>query len=167
MRSDVMSVIVSAALAAGVLVVGACEEKKAAPAPAAGAGSTAPKDDGHGHEAGHEHGAGLELGSASIGGFDVKAARGEGKIAAGKEALFDVTVTGGAGAKVGSVRFWIGTQDAKGSVKAKAEIEDPKHPEGWHGHAEVPDPLPADSKLWVEIEDEKGTKSVGSFDLKN
>jgi hypothetical protein len=52
-------------------------------------------------------------------------------------------------ATVVGVRFWIGTQDAKGSIKAKAE------------------PMPAGSKLLVEVEDVKGARSIASFELKN
>ena len=63
------------------------------------------------------------------------------------------------------MRFWIGSADARGSIKARAEIEIPAEPNHWHTHAEVPDPLPAGGKLWVEIEDEKGVKHVASFDL--
>ena len=62
-----------------------------------------------------------------------------------------------------SVRFWIGTEDAKGSVKAKAEEETT---ENWHSHAEVPNPLPAGSKFWVEVEPPSGQSFTVSFDLK-
>jgi hypothetical protein len=86
-------------------------------------------------------------------------------ILAGGDAPIDVWVTGGT-AKVVGVRFWIGTEDAKGSIKAKAEIEFPAEPNHWHTHAEIPDPMPAGSKLWVEVEDDKGGRSVASFDLK-
>lgn len=142
--------------------LGGCEKK---PAPAAGAPSThndhAPKDDG-----GHDHGATTQLGEQTVGGeggFTIKASR-DGQIVAGKDAAIDIWVTapGGGPAKVTSVRFWIGTEDAKGSVKAKAELER----DNWHTHAEIPSPLPADSKLWVEVEAEGGTKSVVGFDLK-
>lgn len=155
-----------------------CEEKK----PAATAASTSKKADDHGHDhaadgshaapgasaPGHG-GAVIALGEQTIGTFTAKATRDEGEIVAGKDAPIDATVTPAAGSplKVTSVRFWIGTQDAKGSVKAKAAVEDPKDPNRWHVHAEIPNPMPADSKLWVEIEDEKGVKAVGSFDLKN
>ena len=71
-----------------------------------------------------------------------------------------------AGPKAAAVRFWIGTEDAKGSVKAKAEVEDPKDPNRWHVHAEVPSPIPAGSRFYFEIEDDKGGTHVGSFDLK-
>ena len=36
----------------------------------------------------------------------------------------------------------------------------------WHTHVEIPDPIPAGTKLWVEIEAEGGTKGVCSFDPK-
>lgn len=147
-----------------------CEEKKPAATPAKA------DDHGHDHGPGGEHaapkaghgGAVIALGEQAIGKFTAKATRDEGQIVAGKDAPIDVTVTPAAGAttKAVAVRFWIGTQDAKGSVKAKAEVEDPKDPNRWHAHAEVPNPMPAGSKLWIEIEDEKGGTSVGGFDLK-
>jgi hypothetical protein len=59
------------------------------------------------------------------------------------------------------VRFWIGSEDAKGSVKAKAEDEDGH----WHTHCEAPSPMPEGSKLWVEIE-KGGDRQVVGFDLK-
>ena len=117
--------------------------------------------DVHGGEA-------LELGSTKIGTFDVRAARDKGDIKPGGEAPIDLwlTTADGKPAAVRVVRIWIGLEDAKGSLKAKAEIEDPKDMSHFHTHAEIPDPLSADSKLWVEIEDEKDARSVGSFALK-
>jgi hypothetical protein len=153
----------SIALAASLAILPACDDKK--PTPPATTGGAGAKHDDHGHS----HGGGLiDLGQATIGQFSVKAARDEGKVIAGKDAGIDANVTAAAGstAKVAAVRFWIGTEDAKGSVKAKAEIEDPKEPSGWHTHAEIPNPMPADAKLWVEVEDDKGVKATGSFDLK-
>jgi len=78
----------------------------------------------------------------------------------GGEGAFDVVITGG---KPKAVRFWVGTEDAKGSVKAKAEEETT---DNWHAHAEVPDPLPAGSKFWVEVEPPTGATFKASFDLK-
>ena len=98
-------------------------------------------------------------------GYELKATRDDGALTVGGETPIAVTITGGT-AKIAGVRFWIGTQDAKGSMKAKAEIEDPKEPNRWHTHAEIPTPMPAGSKLWVEIESEGGVKTVTSFDLK-
>ena len=78
----------------------------------------------------------------------------------GGEGAFDVVITGG---KPKAVRFWVGTEDATGSVKAKAEEETPNN---WHTHAEVPDPLPPGSKFWVEVEPPAGEQFKVSFDLK-
>jgi hypothetical protein len=143
-----------------------CEEKKPAGTSATKPATPAKADD-HGH--GHGHGgAAIPLGEQTIGSFTTKATRDEGEIVAGGDAAFDVTITPAAGAttKAAAVRFWIGTQDAKGSVKAKAEIEDAKDPNRWHVHVEIPNPMPAGSKLWVEIEDDKGSTVAGSYDLK-
>lgn len=107
---------------------------------------------------GHSHGETTELGEQELGGYKIKASR-DGDVKAGGDVPIDVWVTGGA--KIASVRFWIGTEDAKGSLKAKAELET----DNWHVHAEVPEPLPADSKLWVEIEAEDGTKTIAGFAL--
>ena len=131
------------------------------------------KDDKHAHKDDKKAGAGhggnvIALGDGTFGPYKLKATRDEGVIKAGGDAPIDVWVDPAAGTapKVVGVRFWIGTQDAKGSVKAKAEIEDPKDPNRWHVHADVPDPMPAGTKLWVEIEDDKGATTLASFDLK-
>ncbi len=57
-------------------------------------------------------------------------------------------------------RAWIGSENGRGSVKAKLEAED----EGFHGHLEVPAPIPADAKLWVSLDDASGS-TTGSFAL--
>jgi len=159
-----------------------CEEKKPADttsAPTSGSAGKKAEDHGHDHAPDGSHaapkpsapghgGAVIALGEQTIGSFAAKATRDQGEIIAGKDAPIDVTITPAAGSqlKATAVRFWIGTQDGKGSVKAKAEIEDPKDPNRWHVHAEIPNPMPAASKLWVEIEDDKGGKVVGGFELK-
>jgi len=157
-------------VALGLMIAG-CEKKSEAPSgsgttesPKAPAKANAEKPDAAAPAGGH-HGAVIELGNATIGAFNVRASRDQGEIKAGGDAPIDVWLTGSSD-KVLSVRFWIGTQDAKGSVKAKADIEDPKEPNHWHTHAEVPNPLPPGSKLWVEIENGAGQKTSGSFDLK-
>lgn len=129
-------------------------------------------DHGHAHDdpdAGH-HGAMIELGTETIGPFLVRASRDQGEIQAGGDAPIDVWLTAADGSaadlsKVIAVRFWIGTEKGE-SVKAKAEIENPDQPNHWHTHAEVPQPFPAGSKLWVEIEIAGVGKKYGSFDLK-
>lgn len=129
----------------------------------------------HGSSTGHtedesggdHHGAPVELGSTTIGNFNVRAARDEGAITPGGDAPVDVWLTpanGGDTSTVVAVRFWIGTEDGHNFVKAKAEIEN--EPNHWHTHAEVPNPLPVNSKLWIEIETTDGNTTPISFDLK-
>lgn len=155
----------------------ACDKKSESPAkPAANSGGHAAGDghdhktgdghdhkdgDDHDHKDGHGHGPKTELGSQSAGGMTIVAAR-EGGVTPGGEATFDIGVSGGAG-KPAAVRVWIGTQDGKGSIKGKAEAEG----DGWHAHTEVPKPLPAGSKLWVEVEIANGEKHTVGFDLKS
>lgn len=139
-----------------------CEKQPEPPAPAPAASSNANHDD-HDQMPGddHGHGATTQLGEQSAGGFVVKASR-DGDITPGSDAAIDAWITGGS-AKIAAVRFWIGAPDAKGSIKAKAELEK----ENWHTHAEVPKPLPAGSELWIEIQTEPGDRVTVGFDLKN
>lgn len=134
---------------------GAAQAQKSGSAAGSGGGQDVP---GHGGKV-------IELGSATIGPFGVRASRDEGRIQAGGDAPIDVWLTG-SDAEVVAVRFWIGAESAAGSVKAKADIEDLAQPNHWHTHAEVPSPLPAGSRLWVEIEIRGQGKKAGSFDLK-
>ena len=131
----------------------------AAPAAASASPSASPAASPAASDDGHSHGPVIELGELESGGFKIKASR-DGDVKSGSDAPIDAWVNGG---KAGTaVRFWIGTEDAKGSVKAKAEVE----VDHWHSHVEVPDPMPAGTKLWVEIEGDGGAKTVVSFDLK-
>jgi len=131
--------------------------------------------DGHGHDhadgythshegedggMGHSHGPTVELGEQASGALKVKASR-DGDVTPGAELPVDIWITGGT-ARINSVRFWVGVESGKGSVKAKAALET----DNWHTHAEVPSPLPDGSKLWVSIDLSDGTKSLVSFDLK-
>jgi hypothetical protein len=146
-------------------LVGCGDGGSAAP-PAAATGASAQSHD-HDHDHGHdhaehadaEHGHGVQLGEQQVGGWTIRAVR-NGDIAPGKDAAMDVWVAG-ASTKVDAVRIWIGTQDGKGSTKARAEWDKDR----WHTHVEVPKPLPDASKLWVEVETSEG-KSLCSFDLK-
>lgn len=135
------------------------------PPPAPPRATTQSRLDGH---AGHG-GEVIELGTATIGNLTVRASRDQGEVKAGGDVPIDVWVltSDGKPATVAIVRFWIGAADAKGSIKAKADIENSKEPNHWHTHAEVPDPLPPDAKLWVEVEAERHVKSHASFDLKH
>jgi hypothetical protein len=74
----------------------------------------------HDHEHGEDHHDSVPLGETAMNGLKIVATQHE-TPKPGGEAAFDVTVTGGGKPK--AVRFWVGTEDAKGSVKAKAEAE--------------------------------------------
>lgn len=149
----------------------------AAPTPAAApaadaAPKSAPTAADAGHE-GHDHapkpvkpghsGESIELGTVEVAGHTVRASRDKQPVTAGGDSPVDVWIDESSGKNVTVVRLWIGTADAKGSLKAKADLEDGH----WHTHVEIPDPLPAESKLWVEIEKTGAEKHVTSFDLKS
>jgi hypothetical protein len=127
----------------------------------------AKSNDNHGHQPGDtdnhdDHGGPvIELGETTVEGVRVKASRDQGEVKPGGDAPVDAWIDGGLG-NATAVRFWIGVEDAKGSVKAKAAVEDGK----WHAHVEVPDPLPEGSKLWIEIELPADKRLLASFDLK-
>jgi ABC-type Zn2+ transport system substrate-binding protein/surface adhesin len=145
-----------------------CEKKPEAPAKSAPDAPAATKHDDHDHDhdhaddthGAHDHGPTTQLGEQTAEGFTIKAAR-SGEIKPGEHAAIDTWITGGT-AKVSTVRVWVGSQDAKGSMKAKADLLKDK----WHADAEVPNPVPAGGKLWVEIETDKAQKVVVGFDLK-
>lgn len=158
------TLVVALGIPAFVMPISGCERKSESPTPAASTDGHAHRPgDGHNHDHDHDHDHGptTQLGEQVAGGFTVRASR-DGDIAPGGDAPIDVWITGGAGRPT-AVRFWIGTQDARGSIKARAELEK----DNWHTHAEVPDPLPAGSMLWVEIETGAGEKTVVGFDLKH
>lgn len=165
-----MQRILIAAIASGALILAGCEQKppqsnSGTTPPAGGAAkkdAAEPKKDAAAPkpEAGHG-GPVVELGETTVDGMKVRTSRDAGDIKAGGDAPIDIWIDGGLGSAA-SVRFWIGIESAKGSLKAKAEDENGH----WHTHGQIPDPLPADSKLWVEIEHKDGKKSVCSFDLK-
>ena len=149
----------SLALAAA-LAVGCKDEKKHHP------------NDGHDHSKdkkpatdgkGGDHANAVTLGETTVAGLKIKALQDE-PVKAGGEGAFDLQITGyPAGQKPKAVRFWVGTESAEGSVKAKAEEE---KPDNWHTHAEVPNPIPAGAKFWAEIEPATGAKFNVSFDMK-
>lgn len=71
---------------------------------------------------------------------------------------FNLKITGG---EVVAVREWVGPEDASGVAIVKTEIENDYH----HGHVEMPDPIPADARLWIEIETPSGERLKGSTPL--
>lgn len=165
-----MQKIMLAALVGIALLSTGCGDESTSPTGALS--NPAPAGDSHAHADGSthapdtaapttspaEHGR-IPIGETSQAGLKLVATQ-DAPVKPGGEGAFDVVITGG---KPKAVRFWVGTEDAKGSVKAKAEEETPKN---WHTHAEVPAPLPAGSKFWVEVEPSTGTPFKTSFDLK-
>jgi hypothetical protein len=147
------------------LAIAACGKQDPEPRPGPKAASQPAKkhdcDDTHGKPAGPA----IELGTGPCGTFTVKASRDNFPIKAGCDAPIDAWVTGAG--KVSAIRFWIGTEDAKGAIKSRAEVENPLDPDHWHAHAEIPDPIPEGSKIWIEIEEKGGAKSACSFAMKN
>jgi hypothetical protein len=101
----------------------------------------------------------LPLGEKTVGALKLVATM-DAPVKPGGEGAFDVVITGG---KPKAVRFWVGTETAEGSVKAKADEETT---DNWHTHAEVPAQLPPGSKFWVEVEPPAGETFKASFDLK-
>lgn len=101
----------------------------------------------------------FDLGTLKIGGFDLQV----GQVAEakpGEEAIFIITVKGGTG-KPRSVRAWIGIESGQGSIRTAAEEEKANE---WHAHHQVSKPLPANSKLWLEVETTAGrTKASLAF----
>lgn len=164
MHRTVLALIVSAALLATGCEPKSNESDSGISSPPATKTKAAPPAPNKNPEParGPGHGGGvIELGETTLDGVKVRASRDEGEIKPGGDSPIDIWLDGGLG-NAAAVRFWVGAQDGKGSIKAKAAVEDAH----WHTHAEVPDPLPADSKLWVEIEGKDGQKSTVSFDLK-
>lgn len=88
-------------------------------------------------------------------------ARLSGKIEPGARVNYSLTVD----RPVAALRLWVGTEDGAGSMKTKAH---PGHggSAGLHAHVEVPDPLPKGARLWVEVENERGERSLTSLPLR-
>jgi hypothetical protein len=103
---------------------------------------------------GHDHAAEAKpLGSLVIGSQTIAIAT-AGDLTAGTELHVELQLKPDAPAPK-AIRVWIGSENARGSVKAKAEAE--KGAKGaYEAHVEVPKPIPADSKLWIAIEQADG-----------
>ena len=115
----------------------------------------------HKHEGkeGEHKGEKKDLGKQKIGAFEVQVTQ-VGDVKPGEEAIFIIKPKGEGEPK--AVRAWVGVETGQGSIKTKAEEE--KEGE-WHAHHQVSKPVPAKSKLWVELETGAG-KPKGSFVLK-
>ena len=162
MKSQLRKLIVASFVGTAALVAGCKDDDKST-------GSATPQGTGSGGAGSAqqtpatqtgEHNR-IPMGEKTVGGLKLVATTdGPVKAKGGGEGVFDLVITGG---KPKAVRFWVGTEDAKGSVKAKAEEETT---DNWHTHVEVPDPIPAGSTFWIEVEPQDGQASKASFDLK-
>ncbi len=118
-------------------------------------------DHDHGDD-GHDHGDEVSIGTAMVGDIEIECWQGHGEAQAGKE-LHLVVKLSSDDKGTAIVRAWIGTADRLASVVGKGVYN--SETGVYDIHAEAPDPLPADAKWWVEIEDEEGTKQVASLGL--
>lgn len=118
---------------------------------------TTPALGGPSHD--HDHAttapATTSLGTITIDGFEMEVIQ-EGRVVAGQEATFEITINGNKEPK--AVRVWIGIESGRGSRKGKAH----KHDDKMEVHADVPDPMPEGSRLWIEVEN-NDKKTVGSI----
>jgi hypothetical protein len=145
------------AITAGVFAfAGGCREDRSGEGPPPGAPTDSPQAS-PAPAAGHHNR--IPLGEKVVGGLKLEAMMDE-PVRPGGEGAFDLVITGG---KPRAVRFWVGVEDARGSVKARAEEETT---DNWHAHAEVPDPLPPGSQFWAEVEPQVGASFKASFNLK-
>jgi hypothetical protein len=119
---------------------------------------------GHSHagEGGHAHGKTEAVGTVDISVYKIAVAA-AGAVAAGKEWHVELRLNPDQPAPK-AIRVWIGTENGRGSVKAKAEAEKDAKGE-YAAHVEVPNPIPADSKLWISIEPENGQAAKGAVEL--
>ena len=109
-------------------------------------------EDNHAHDE-------TPLDPAAIGDLTVELAQGHGAIKAGQEGHLVVKLPyNDHGSTV--VRAWIGGEDRTLSFVGKGTYA-PSH-DDYDIHAVAPDPLPANTMWWIEIEMPDGVKVVGS-----
>jgi hypothetical protein len=150
------AVTIAFALSAAVAMTGCKDDHGHDPKPGPATQAAAP-----GGNADHPNQ--IVIGEMTTNGLKFKALQDE-PVKPGGEGAFDLQITGyPAGGKPKAVRFWVGSESGDGSAKAKAEEE---KPDNWHTHAEVPNPIPAGSKFWAEVEPATGEKFRVSFEFK-
>lgn len=115
------------------------------------ADGTVHRDDHAPQTGDHPHGERQALGQAVLGAHTLAVFQ-EGALVPGKEAHIDLDVAAGQ-ALPEVVRGWVGVESGQGSRKARFDKESATN---LHGHLEVPDPLPAGSALWLEIDGAAG-----------
>lgn len=102
---------------------------------------------------GDDHGAARSLGTVEVGGATLAVSR-LGEIEAGQEAHFEIEHTGGP--VPAAIRIWIGVESSEGSVKSLADGGDGH----FHVHADAPAAITPEMRLWIEVENAAGERSV-------
>ena len=151
-----MQTLFTTLLAAAVIAAGCKEETKSNNTGGTQSSGNTSGGNPNPAPAGHNR---IPIGETTVGGLKLVATM-DSPVKPGGEGAFDLVITGG---KPKAVRFWVGTENAEGSVKARAEEETT---DNWHAHAEVPNPLPPGSKFWAEVDPPTGLPFKVSFELK-
>ena len=73
----------------------------------------------------------------------------------------DVELAQTSGSRTTAIRLWVGNESGVGSAKTKSHSHGTKH----HAVPQVPNPLPANSALWIEVESAMGERETGSIAL--
>ena len=128
-----------------MLGLATCPWLPAIAAPVGTAPADKPKEEEHKGEK-------RDLGKQRIGDYTVQVTQ-VGDVKPGEEAIFILAVSGGA-AKPKAIRGWVGVESGERSIRSKAEDEEKEY----HLHHPVSKPLPANSKLWIEVESSTGKK---------
>ncbi|MFK7740271.1 MAG: hypothetical protein AB8H80_08100 [Planctomycetota bacterium] len=116
-------------------------------------------DAGHANQKGEgmadEHGERHELGKGTAFGvtFDIVQF---GEFEADHEPAVELIFASGK-ERITTARGWVGLESGVGSMKNSWHTEGETN---IHGHIEVPDPMPAGSKLWVELQKGDKTETV-------
>ena len=76
-------------------------------------------------------------------------------------AEIDVQLVQTSGSPAIGIRLWVGNESGVGSVKTKSHSHGASH----HAIPQAPNPLPANSALWIEVESAMGERESGSIAL--
>lgn len=94
----------------------------------------------------------------SLAGITLKVAI-KGTLSPGAE--IDVELLQTSGSPAIAIRLWVGIETGVGSAKTKSHSHGASH----HAVPQAPNPLPANSALWIEIESAMGERESGSIAL--
>ena len=76
-------------------------------------------------------------------------------------AEIDVGLVQTSGSPAIAIRLWVGNETGVGSAKTKSHSHGASH----HAVPQAPNPLPANSALWIEVESAMGERESGSIAL--